>query len=37
MDLGNSLRVLRLRITLPLLFREGTLPELMARLDGRAV
>jgi hypothetical protein len=36
MDLATSLRVLRLRIMLPLLFREGSLPELMSRLDGAA-
>jgi len=34
MHLGTSLQVLRLRIMLPLLFRQGSLPELMARLDG---
>lgn len=34
MRLATSLRVLRLRIMLPLLFRQGSLPELMARLDG---
>jgi hypothetical protein len=34
MHLATSLRVLRLRIMLPLLFRSGSLPELMARLDG---
>lgn len=37
MDLGASLRLLRLRIMLPLLFRKGSLPALLARLDGVAV
>lgn len=34
MHLATSLRVLRLRIMLPLLLRRGSLPALMARLDG---
>jgi hypothetical protein len=36
MDLRSTLRVLRLRIMLPLLFRQESLPALLSRLDGVA-